>query len=99
MVYTMEWSGGFYQAIFYFLHIKSGGPYKSGGFLWSAGYYEKKKLHKIRWTNSMVYTIVLTCLYLVPFFKEQKRHLKFGPSFKGHIKKGCRPTTVYTVNI
>jgi hypothetical protein len=63
MVYTWNWSGGFYEAIFYFYYIKSGGPYKSGGIWWSAGFYEeknKKLLQKISRTNSMVYTIVST---------------------------------------
>jgi hypothetical protein len=35
-----NWSSGFYEAIFYFYFIKSSRPYKSGGVLWSAGFYE-----------------------------------------------------------
>jgi hypothetical protein len=55
----------------------------SGGFLWSAGLYVvkiKRSLHKIRRTNSMVYTIVSTrlkralgSLYVCEIERERKK--------------------------
>jgi hypothetical protein len=42
MVYTMEFVRWILRNDIIFFFIKSGGPYKSGGFWWSAGFYEVK---------------------------------------------------------
>jgi hypothetical protein len=67
MLYTMELVQRILRSDF-FIFIKSVGPQKFTGFIRSTGFYEvfyeenKKLLHKIRRTNSMVYTIVSTRL-------------------------------------
>jgi hypothetical protein len=60
--------------------IKSGGPYKSGGLLWSAGFHEEKI--KICRTNSMVYTIVSTRLVVTVSLKARLHGgISHGTSF------------------
>jgi hypothetical protein len=42
-----NWSGEFYEAFFYFLFIKSGGPQNSARFIRSAGFYEVKIKNRV----------------------------------------------------